>query len=596
MKKYVCDILIVGGGTGGTAAAIQAVSAGYHVIIVEETKWLGGQMTSQGVSALDEHPLMKKFGGTSLYYTFQNHIRNYYTNNFRISPKGKSVTPFNPSSNKNRLCFEPQIGAMILQRMLQSHANRESKIFFHCRVVHLTRVNDQIRSVIVRNLKDNENFQILPKIVIDATEMGDLFPLAKIPYRKGKESFAETNEPSAANQSNPFACQAFTFSFAVERRPGENHVIPKPKLYEEMKERHKFTLNGFQMFTAGRFPTPFWEYRLLIDASNFNDPRYSNDISLINFLCMDYDEETIIDQPEHTIQYHLDRAKQLSLSYLYWLQTEVPRDDGGNGYPELKLRKDLMGTDDGLSQYPYIRESRRLAGLYTIKEQDIVYNYNSGPRAVFYPDSVGIGWYIYTDIHKCSHTKNRVGSGQILKPYQIPLGAMITDSVTNLIAGAKNISTTHITNSAYRFHPVEWNIGESAGVLAAFSLKERKTPLEIYHNLRWLRRFQQKLLEKGIPLYWYTDVPLQHPSFMAVQFLTIEGIISDSSSDLLFRPDHPLNRITIQNWLTRLKRRYRITPSLFNSLQKMAQGRTRGEFAQRLYNLVQDLRLLHVSL
>ncbi|SIB81556.1 FAD dependent oxidoreductase [Mycobacteroides abscessus subsp. abscessus] len=62
---------------------------------------------------------------------------------------------------------------------------------------------------------------------------------------------------------------------------------------------------------------------------------------------------------------HLEGARQLSLSLLYWMQTEAPRPDGGQGYKGLRLRPDVTGTDDGLAMYPYIRESRRIKAEFT---------------------------------------------------------------------------------------------------------------------------------------------------------------------------------------------------------------------------------------
>ena len=49
--KY--DLVVVGGGTGGTAAAIEAARGGAKVLVVEESPWLGGMLTSAGVSAID---------------------------------------------------------------------------------------------------------------------------------------------------------------------------------------------------------------------------------------------------------------------------------------------------------------------------------------------------------------------------------------------------------------------------------------------------------------------------------------------------------------------------------------------------------------
>ena len=47
------DVVVVGGGTGGTAAAIEAARDGARVLVVEESPWLGGMLTSAGVSAVD---------------------------------------------------------------------------------------------------------------------------------------------------------------------------------------------------------------------------------------------------------------------------------------------------------------------------------------------------------------------------------------------------------------------------------------------------------------------------------------------------------------------------------------------------------------
>src|SRR5436190_23514323 len=66
-RETECEVLIVGGGMGGVAAALAAARAGRAVLLAEETDWLGGQMTAQGVSALDEHRFIETFGGTMSY-------------------------------------------------------------------------------------------------------------------------------------------------------------------------------------------------------------------------------------------------------------------------------------------------------------------------------------------------------------------------------------------------------------------------------------------------------------------------------------------------------------------------------------------------
>ena len=77
----------------------------------------------------------------------------------------------------------------------------------------------------------------------------------------------------------------------------------------------------------------------------------------------DYWLGNLYDEPEKTVKKHMDGARSLSLSLLYWLQTEAPTHDGKSGYPGFRLRGDVNGTKDGLAMRPYIRESRRIKAI-----------------------------------------------------------------------------------------------------------------------------------------------------------------------------------------------------------------------------------------
>ena len=149
------------------------------------------------------------------------------------------------------------------------------------------------------------------------------------------------------------------------------------------------------------------------------------------------------------------------------------------GAPELLLRPDVMGTADGLSKHPYIREARRIRALRTVVEQDVSAEFQRGPRAAHFTDSVGVGWYPI-DIHRSG--PEDVGVSTRTRPFQIPLGALIPTALANVAAASKNIGTTHITNGCYRLHPVEWNIGEAAGALADWSLGRRRSPERIWRD------------------------------------------------------------------------------------------------------------------
>jgi hypothetical protein len=222
----------------------------------------------------------------------------------------------------------------------------------------------------------------------------------------------------------------------------------------------------------------------------------------VNWPQNDYFEGSIIDVPAETAAARLNDAKELSLSLLYWLQTEAPRHDGGTGYPEVYMRPDIMGTDDGFAMAPYIRESRRIRAQFTVLEQHV--STDSNPRrdrAQEFKDSVGIGAY-RIDLHPSTNGTYPIDTATL--PFQIPLGALLPVRMRNLLPACKNLGVTHITNGCYRLHPVEWNIGESAGLLAAFSLQCRAEPHAVADSAELLADYQSLLKSQGVELEWPT--------------------------------------------------------------------------------------------
>jgi len=201
---------------------------------------------------------------------------------------------------------------------------------------------------------------------------------------------------------------------------------------------------------------------------------------------------------------HIRRAKQLSLSLLYWMQTEAPRPDGGTGWKGLRLRADQTGTEDGLAKYPYIRESRRIEAEFTVVEQMVGTKARNKDTAESFNDSVGVGSY-RIDLHPSTGGNNYIDVSSL--PFQIPLGALLPKRVENLIPACKNIGTTHITNGCYRLHPVEWNIGESAGMLAAHAIATSQPPRRIRNRPESLAEFQARLGAQGVEIAWPNLTP-----------------------------------------------------------------------------------------
>jgi hypothetical protein len=514
-RDIACDVLIVGGGTGGVAAALAAARRGRRVHLLEETDWLGGQLTAQGISALDEHEHIETCGGTASYYRLRNALRDHYR---PFAGEAGRPPHFNPGNCwVTRVAFEPKVAVAAMAAMLEPYV-RAGLLTIHLRtkVAEVETKDDVIVSATAISLGDGEMLRFRPATVIDATELGDVLPLAGAEYVVGAETVADTGEAHAQpTEPKPRCVQSFTYVFGLEGRPaGERHVIERPARYDFFRASQPYSLrievHGGEIYgeesgwlaydlydTMPGTKGGLWTYRRLVDSARMGSA-FPHDLCMINWPGNDYREESIIDRPAGDVAAALQDAKRVSLGFLYWVQTEAPA-SGRTGAPEIKLRHDIMDTRDGLAKFPYIRESRRIKALRTVVEQDVSAEFQKGMVAAPFADSIGIGWYPI-DIHRAG--PEDVGVSCRTRPFQIPLGALIPARVRNLLAAAKNIGTTHITNGCFRLHPVEWNIGEAAGALASFSLERRRWAVDVCGDAALRGEFQATLRDEGVPLEW----------------------------------------------------------------------------------------------
>jgi len=616
------DIAIAGGGMGGIAAAISACRVHNQndspsVVLTEENSWLGGQLSSQGVAALDENKYIESTGGCANYLKLRNDIRDAYRQTGNLVDEAAADPILNPGSCwVTRLAFEPVVALKVIDKMLAPAIDSGSlKILKRTKVVAVHLVGDdwegktltdadqakaaQIDALLTVSLDSGAFTEIQCAVAIDATELGDLMPLAKIPYQTGSDSRWITGEDFAPETGNPDNVQDFTYPFVVTFHPSENHTIEKPADYDDFYKAGKFSFDGYKMFVENddeskdengipkkRHLLPFWTYRRLIDKTLFKDGAYPSDISMINWDSNDLRGKNIIDKDVDTQHEYLTLAKRVSLGFLYWLQTEAPRDDGGKGYPELKLAHDVLGTEDGLSQYPYIREARRLAATEIVTAPDIVEGSNPEARAKLFTDSCAIGLYP-VDIHGFQEIP---GAAQQTKPFQVPVGALLTDYCSNYIAACKNIGVTHITNGAYRLHPIEWGIGTAAGALARLALQSKSAPRDFVQPFDQLLALQIDLALQGAPIFWFDDLPPQHECFAAAQVLAASGIMNFDHGTLSFHPNTKMSEAEINASIAAANERFGHLADLENKISENS-GKTlksRSQFARRVLEVLQQ--------
>lgn len=516
MHQTRCDILVAGGGVGGVAAALAACSMGYRVVLTEETSWVGGQLTSQAVPP-DEHPWIEQFGCTARYRRYRDLVRAFYRRNLPLKASVRADPHFNPGGGwVSRLCHEPRIGWLVLNEMMQPAVSAGLlDIRLRRKAIASDTQGEQVRSVTFLNLDSGDEETVEAAFVLDATELGELLPLTKTEYGSGAESRAETGEPSALDgPADPENVQGFTWVMAVALDSGNDRTIAKPVQYDRWEaykpEFWPGPLLGFEVLhahTGEQRTLPLFSkdwyalfpYRQIVDPSRFEPGFVSDPVTIVNWPQNDYFVGNIIDKPSDVVSERLEESRQLSLSLLYWLQTEAPRHDGGTGYPGLYLRPDVTGTADGLAMAPYIRESRRIKARVTVTEQMVAsYTNPETDRAPSFAGSVGIGSY-RIDLHPSTSGAGTIDTSTL--PFQIPLGALLPIRTENLLPACKNIGTTHITNGCYRLHPVEWNIGEAAGLLAAYCLRRAVKPVDVLRDGD-LTDFQSLLIAQGFELEW----------------------------------------------------------------------------------------------
>lgn len=476
------DVVVIGGGVSGTTAGIRAARLGAQTLIVEQGPWLGGMLTSAGVSATDGNYRLR--GG--MWGELRDSLEAHYG--------GAQSLKTGWVSN---LLFEPSVGARIFRAMADNEEALTVK--FETRATSIERT-DEGWTLTLEGAEGRQTVEC--KVLIDGTELGDVAAQLGVKYDIGMESRHVTGEDIAPEEANGII-QDLTMVMILKDY-GRDMTIERPADYDSTvfacaceneicrtpKEANRLWSKQMMM-TYGRLPNG----KIMI-----NWPIEGNDY-YVNMIEMNDEERAEA----------IAKAKAHTLNFLYFIQHDL-------GLNTLYLADDEFPTEDLMPLMPYHRESRRTVGEVRFKLNHITDPYDF----TLYRTAIAVGDYP-VDQHHTRYTGWEALPNlyfHSIPSYGLPMGVLLPKEVDGLIVAEKSISVSNIVNGSTRLQPVVLQIGEAAGIVAALAVKQGIEPREVA-----VRDVQREVLAGGGYLLPFLDLPATDPHFGAIQRVGVTGII-----------------------------------------------------------------------
>ena len=580
-----CSILVAGGSTAAYSATLTALRMGVDVCLVQPLKMVGGQFTAQALPASDDGDLLKAKASYSTvdgeefaisksqrWFRVRQRQLQPVAGRARQNPGGAWVCPFTTT---------PEVAAAAMnERLIPFLQSGKLKLIPESEPIAVLVESPEgerqrVKGVTFRS-KSGQRFTITAAVTLEATDLGDLLELADLPSRVGQEARIDTGEAILPERAFPACQQSFTFNVLVERVAGKGRPMAAPVGYgqEAWLNPQDFT-EDYWTNRAGRWqkrdffsPYGIFRYRR-VKRRSLNEKVVSvGDVSVINWGTSDHPERGqccgndfrrghLIGISREERKELIQRARDRAQAYIYYLQT--------HGNSNLNPRPSMTWSHDGIALEPYIREARRGIAATTIRHEDVAERFfPNQARARSFEDSLGIGQYHYLDLHGNlveGHITPK-GKDVIALPFSLPARSLIPMTADGLILSAKSIGTTHITNAAYRMHPMEWAIGEASGFLAVFAIWTGEEPRRIVETQPLLRKLQGFMARNGIPIFWFDDVGHDDPDFEAIQVMATTGVIrSENANNLHFRPYANVTRAVVATALVSLLELEKVSPA-----------------------------------
>ena len=485
------DVAIVGAGAGGCAAALQAARSGASVLLLEEGPWVGGMLTSAGVSAIDGN------------YRLRGGIFGEFCDSLAARYGGYEALRTGWVSN---ILFEPQVGEAVLGNMLAGEKN--ICLYRNISLDSLTR-----KDAVWHLRCGGRRFRAA--MLVDCTELGDVAARLGIPYDLGMDSSRDMGEDVAPEEANDII-QDLTYVITA-RFYDRDMTISRPEGYDASLYEGCNPGGTDAMLSYGLLPG---------GDVMLNWPINGND-AYMNLVEAGKEERDSL----------LEEAKRISLGYLYYIQTEL-------GHPELGIAEGVYPSADGLPLIPYHRESRRIHGRTRFTVNDVFDPYRNN----LYRTSVAVGDYPVDHHHRRYPCPDSLPDLHFypVPSFSVPAGVLVPgenplqgdEDYSPLLVAEKSVSVSNIVNGATRLQPVVMGLGQAAGAMAALSGAAGREAT--------VRELQDELLESSCYLMPYQERTPDDEGFASVQRVGLTGILRGRGESIgwqnrtLFRPDDPL--------------------------------------------------------
>lgn len=440
-----CDVLVVGGGPAGCAAASSAAKLGADTVLVERYGHLGGMSTGGFVLWIDR---MSDWSGRQVIAGYANDLLSRLPEEGLLGPPREAWGSQDPrvvdyweerhAAWHGTVTWSPTVDPELLKvAYVDTLAEEGVRLLLHCWAVAPIQEGNEIRGVVFES--KSGRFAILARVVVDATGDGDIFALAGAPYESDIDGRDIHSTMNVAFRWGGVDADRFE---RFRRQHREKYEAIMAKMSDPASGGDEASTGG-----GGRGALPWRTPRN--DVVYFMGPR------LYGYSCVDVEDLTAVEI----------ESRRRMLRLLKFYRDNVPGFEGAW----------IIDTAPQVG----VRHSRRLVGAKRVTRQE----WTAGK---LHEDEIGV----------CPPPTPRHPN------VSVPLGCLVPARLDNLLAAGRNLSCDPPSHSFLREIPVCWMMGQAAGVAGALAVRSGVRVRDVD-----VKEVQSHLAKQGAYLNEVSTVP-----------------------------------------------------------------------------------------